>query len=28
MNKSTIIKGKVWLIKDKDGKFIDDIDTD
>jgi len=23
-----VIKGRVWLIKDSDGKFIDNIDTD
>ena len=28
MNKPIIIIGKVWLIKDENGKFIDDIDTD
>lgn len=28
MQKNTVIKGKIWLLTDTDGKLIDDIDTD
>ncbi len=28
MSKTNIIKGKVWVLTDKEGKAIDDIDTD
>ncbi|MBN2543937.1 3-isopropylmalate dehydratase [bacterium] len=28
MNKQTKITGKIWIIKDENGCFVDDIDTD